>query len=195
MFSGIIEALERPVTIEKGKDSLTITLPIPNGWNVKLGESIALDGVCCTIQTLEKDTMSFFLMQETLKRTTVKSLLKDHAINLEQSLTLNTLIGGHLVSGHIDITAEVQEITLGGESKTITFCLDKNFAKYVIYKGSITVNGVSLTVVSVADSSFSVSLIPYTLTHTNLGNLVEHDQVNIEVDLIAKYIEKLSRYK
>lgn len=192
MFSGIIEYTEKPTKIENGQDSLTITLPVPEGWNVKLGDSVSLDGVCCTIQKLDAHEMSFFLMHETLSKTTFGSISKDYRINVELPLTLSSFIGGHLVSGHIDTTARVIKATMDGESKILTFELGKNFTRYIIYKGSITVNGVSLTVTTVNDSEFSVSLIPYTLENTNLGSLNSGDSVNIELDLIAKYLEKLS---
>ena len=132
-------------------------------------------------------------MPETLDKSTFGSLDKNHVFNLERSLTLNTLIGGHLVQGHVDTTARVSSIKNEVESKVLKFEIDKKITKYMVYKGSITVNGVSLTIVSVDSSHFTVSLIPYTLSHTNLSSLKVGDSVNIEVDMMAKYVEKLSK--
>jgi riboflavin synthase len=132
-------------------------------------------------------------MAETLRRTSFGSLPNSHDFNLEQPLTLNQLIGGHLVQGHVDTTAKVTKIVKEGESQTVWFEIEPKFTKYMIYKGSITINGVSLTVVEIDKTTFSVSLIPYTLTHTNLGHLSIGDMVNIEVDMVAKYIEKLAK--
>ena len=191
MFSGIIEVLEKPIKVEKKPDSLRLTLPVPSQWNVQLGDSISLDGTCCTVETLNGSEMTFFLMAETLKKTTFGAYREDHEINMEKPLTLNTLIGGHLVSGHVDTVGTVQSVEENAESKTLSFSIQPEFTKYIIYKGSICINGVSLTVVSVDEKSFRVSLIPYTLEHTNLGSLKNGDSVNIEIDLIAKYLEKL----
>ena len=132
-------------------------------------------------------------MQETLNKTSLNTLSITHVFNLEKCLTLNSLIGGHLVSGHVDTTAEIVNVIADGESKTLEFKIDPQFIKYIIYKGSICINGVSLTIITVSKNSFSVSLIPHTLSHTNLGELKKHDKVNIEVDMIAKYLEKLGK--
>jgi riboflavin synthase len=191
MFSGIITAKEKASRVQHRDNSVEIALPIPRDWKIHLGDSIALDGVCCTVQDLSEKEMSFFLMHETLNKTTFKHFSEDHEINLEQPLTLNALIGGHLVSGHVDTTATVQKIEQDGESKILTFKIDSQWTKYIIYKGSITVNGVSLTIVEVDEESFTVSLIPYTLEHTNLGVVQTNDRVNVELDLLAKYLEKL----
>ncbi len=192
MFSGIVEGKELPLKIIKKKQSIILTFAIPNQWEIKTGDSIAIDGICATVQALDKNTFTVYFMDETLKKTSLLKLSDNHFYNLERPLTLNSLIGGHLVSGHIDTTAKVQNIKQVEESQVVTFKIDPLFTKYIIYKGSICVNGVSLTIVSVTNTEFTVSLIPYTLEHTNLGNLKVGDTVNIEVDLLAKYIEKLT---
>lgn len=191
MFSGIIEKTAVAQKIEKGKDIMRFYLPVPKGWSLSLGESISVDGICSTVEKLTASSFCVYYMPETLRKTNLSSIPEDHIFNLERCLTLETLIGGHLVSGHIDTTATVVKIIEEGESKVITFKIDRGFTKYIIYKGSIAVNGVSLTIVSVDEGSFTVSLIPHTLTHTNLGQLKVKDTVNIEVDMIAKYLEKL----
>lgn len=190
MFSGIITGLEKAIKITKNKQSVDLKLPIPKGWNLSEGDSINIDGVCSTINHLDKKSFSVYYMPETLAKTTMGNIKTNHHFNLERSLSLNDLLGGHLVSGHIDTTATLLSIKPKQESKVLTFKILPEFTKYIIYKGSISVNGVSLTIVTVDQKSFCVSLIPYTLEHTNLSTLNIGDKVNIEVDLMAKYLEK-----
>lgn len=191
MFTGIIQTTEKAIDIEKHAQSMEVTFPIPSSWDITEGESINIDGVCSTVKQLNQNSFSVFYMDETLKKTALTHLDKEHTFNLERSLTLQTLISGHLVSGHIDTTGKVSNIEMVGDVKVITFSIGKEFTKYIISKGSIAINGVSLTVIEVTDASFAVSLIPHTLTHTNLGELKTGDLVNIEVDMIGKYIEKM----
>lgn len=191
MFIGIIQKTEKAISIEKHAQSMEIAFPIPSLWEITEGESINIDGICSTVKQLNQNTFSVYYMDETLRKTALTSLDKEHVFNLERSLTLQTLISGHLVSGHIDTIARVNNIEEVGDAKILSFSIKKEFTRYIIMKGSITVNGVSLTIVKVYDDSFAVSLIPYTLTHTNLGKLKVGDLVNIEVDMIAKYIEKM----
>lgn len=191
MFSGIVAGLQKPKQLKKDNQSLLVTLAIPRGWNIEVGESINIDGVCSTVQSKTKDSFTVFYMHETLRKTILTKINKEHEFNLEKPLTLNALIGGHLVSGHIDTVSKVVSIKSQGEAVVLTFKINPKFIKYIVYKGSITVNGVSLTIVSVTSQEFVVSLIPYTLLHTNLGKLQKGDLVNIEVDQVAKYLEKL----
>lgn len=193
MFSGIVELKQKAKKIVKTKDGLRLSFPIPNKWKTKIGESINIDGICTTVEKLSEKEFSVFYMPETLSKTTLSNLKNDHEFNFEKCLTLNSLIGGHLVTGHIDTMVKVLKIEEEEESKVITFTLPSEFAKYLIYKGSICINGVSLTVVEVLKNSFKVSLIPHTLKVTNLGSLKKDDIVNIEVDMIAKYLEKIVR--
>lgn len=192
MFCGIIKKLEKPLRIQKEALSMRITFKIPSGWVIEKGESISFDGACLTVESITPKEFSVFLMEETLKKTMFSYLSNNHRFNLEKPLTLNDLIGGHLVLGHVDTIGKVIDVKNNGQAKILTIKIPKKFAKYVIYKGSIAVNGVSLTIVSVLGGNFRVSLIPYTLKHTNLGELKINDKVNIEVDMIAKYLEKLS---
>lgn len=191
MFSGIIGALEKPVDIKRLDKSLRVSLPIPKKWHLRIGESINIDGVCSTLTEVKDGIFSVFYMPETLKKTTFSELSLDHFCNLERPLRLNSLVGGHLVAGHVDTTGKVLSVKKMGEVKVLKIMIDKSFSKYLIYKGSVSVNGVSLTIVFCSEKSFEVSLIPYTLSHTNLGFLKKGDYVNIEVDLIAKYLEKM----
>lgn len=193
MFSGIVQEISKPAKSEKETNSLRLTFPIPSGWSLEEGESICMDGVCVTVEKLKDNAFSVFCMKETLDKSTFSDLPSSHIYNMERSLTLNSLIGGHLVMGHVDTTATIKEVRKNPGDTVITVSLPSQFTRYIVYKGSISLNGVSLTIVSVDDTTFSVSLIPYTLKHTNLGSLEKGDKVNIEVDMIAKYIEKLSQ--
>lgn len=191
MFSGIIEVLEKPKKIQKLTKGLRVEFDIPKVWKVIEGESVNIDGVCSTVEKLSGSSFTVYYMPETLSKTTLPKVLNDHFFNLEKSLTLSSLVGGHLVSGHVDTVAILSSVKDEKDSKILKFKLPGKFIKHLVYKGSITVNGVSLTVVSVDKDKFTVSLIPYTLSHTNLGELKVGDEVNIEVDLISKYLEKL----
>lgn len=191
MFTGIIKKNAKATEIIKKSDSLSLIFPVPKGWELEEGESINIDGICSTVTKVTKSGFSVFYMAETLKKTTLSSLPKTHIFNLERSLKASDLLSGHFVSGHIDTTAIVKLVKQDGNSKVVSLSIPNKFFKYIIYKGSTTLNGVSLTVVSVDKSSFNVSLIPYTLSQTNLGNLKVGDLLNLEVDMMAKYIEKL----
>ncbi len=191
MFTGIIQTTEKAINIEKHERSMEITFPIPPAWDIAEGESINIDGICSTVKQLNQNRFSVYYMDETLNKAALRNLDKEHVFNLERSLTLQTLISGHLVSGHIDTTASVSNINAVEDAKVTTFSIEKKFTKYIVLKGSIAINGVSLTVIEVTDASFAVSLIPHTLTHTNLRELKNGDLVNIEVDMIGKYIEKM----
>lgn len=191
MFSGIIKKLEKAADIQKGKNSMELLFSIPKDWNIEEGESINIDGICSTVAKIKNGKFQVYYMPETINKTSLSKLNEDHKFNLERCLSLNDLISGHLVYGHVDTTAKVSNVKKERESVTLTFELSPEFTKYIVYKGSITVNGVSLTIVTVDKKSFSVSLIPYTLLHTNLGELKKGSVVNIEVDMLAKHIEKL----
>ena len=191
MFSGIVTALEKAKKIEKSQNSMSVVLPTPMDWNLNEGESVNIDGICSTVKQIEDKSFSVYYMPETLRVTNLSKVSENHEFNLERSLTLNSLVGGHLVAGHIDCVGEVSKVLPVGDSVVLTINLPREFAKYLIYKGSVAVNGVSLTVVEANPNNFVVSLIPYTLKHTNLGSAKVGNQVNIEVDLMAKYLEKL----
>jgi len=191
MFSGIIKNTTKASSIKKENNSMRVVLPIPSGWKITEGESINIDGVCSTVEKVTDGKFQVYYMPETLSKTTFDFLDTDHVFNLEQCLTIQDLISGHLVYGHVDTTAQVSHVEKAEGSTVLTFKIAGEFTKYMVYKGSVSVNGVSLTIVEVGDNSFTVSLIPYTLSHTNLGELSEDWKVNIEVDMMAKYVENL----
>ena len=186
MFTGLIEqtGLIQDIAITNSGAKISFCA---NFDDVKLGDSIAVNGVCLSITEIKNNIFSADVMQETLNLTNLKKLKKGDIVNLERAMKANSRLDGHLVSGHIDCCAKVQTIINEGFSKKITFSCDTSL---IILKGSIAINGVSLTVSSVDENTFEVSLIPTTQEETNLKYLKIGDIVNIEYDLIGKYIQK-----
>ena len=193
MFTGIIQSLGQIVVIheDQGDKHFAIQTNFNNMSDVAIGDSIACNGVCLTVTSIESDTISVDVSLETLAKTQVGQWQIGTSINLEKSLCLKDKLGGHLVSGHVDAVAQCLSIEPSARSTVYHFKIPKELDKYVVKKGSIAVNGVSLTVNSIKDSVFSVNLIPHTLAHTNLGQLKIGDEVNIEIDTIARYVEKM----
>jgi riboflavin synthase len=155
------------------------------------GESIAVNGACLTARNIKGRRFYVDVSPESLTRTGLGRLQIGHRVNLERALRLSDRLGGHMVSGHVDAQGQVEQRRSTGDFTLFTFSLDPALTKYVIEKGSITINGVSLTVNTCERSRFSVSIIPHTMSVTTLGGLKEGDRVNIEVDMIGKYVEKL----
>ena len=202
MFTGIITALGRIVRVESqgagGAHGKRLTVETPPGYldDVVLGDSIALNGACMTATTLDAAARRFTvdISAESLRLTA--GLDAEGPVNLEKALRANDRLGGHLVSGHVDGLGEVTYFAPAGESWTLRVAAPPELARYLAYKGSITVNGVSLTVNEVADHpggacEFSINLIPHTLQHTTLGTLEMGRRVNLEVDLIARYVARM----
>lgn len=187
MFSGISQYLSSIKKIKKAKNLLIIDITKPKKLKIKKGDSISIDGVCSTIIKISKVFFQVEYMPETIKIT--KPLKINDPVNLETSLKLNDLLGGHLISGHVDCTGIVKNIN----KKTFTFSFPKKFKKYLINKGSIAINGISLTTNYLLPTNFQVSLIPYTIKHTNLSALKKGSKVNLEFDQIAKYVEKITK--
>ena len=191
MFTGLIE--EQGIVKDCNITSKGMKLSIACSKilaDIKVGASVCVKGACQTVIDFGKDYISFETSNETLHVTNFKDIRKNDFVNLERALTLNKRIDGHIVSGHIDCTAVLLSVQEDGFSKRFYFRIPDEFSKYVIYKGSIAVNGVSLTVASIENNIFSVELIPSTLNEVNLSNLKTGNIVNIETDLFAKYIEK-----
>ncbi|MGH3738779.1 MAG: riboflavin synthase [Micromonosporaceae bacterium] len=196
MFTGIVEELGavRDRTASPTGVTLTVTGPLVVS-DARLGDSIAVNGVCLTVRDIDSGTGSFTadVMSETLQLSTLGQLAAGDPVNLERAATLGTRLGGHLVQGHVDGVGVIAERT-GGEREDIRFRIPSGLGRYLVRKGSITVDGVSLTVVDVDHDSFSVSLIPTTLRATTLGSRVVGDPVNLEVDVVAKYVERLVQH-
>jgi riboflavin synthase len=191
MFSGIVETTSPIVKIQDSPGQRVFTIRKPAGWKLRAGESVSVEGVCSTVQKNAGQTFQVTYMQETLRKTTLGKFEAGDAANLERSLTLASLIGGHLVQGHVDTTAKIRSIKSEGEAKIYEFHVHPYFSKYIVEKGSIAVDGVSLTVVASRPGRFTVSLLAFTMSRTTLGRKRVGDMVNIEVDVLAKYIEKL----
>lgn len=189
MFTGIITNTTAIIGSKRDGKGQTITFVRPEEWDdLELGESVATNGVCLTITALRAKEYDCHLMAETLAKTSFGQVIPA-TVNLERALRANDRMSGHFVQGHIDGVGQISHIeTVEGANISITF--DPKFEPLVVYKGSVTVNGVSLTVSKIVKNTLTVSLIPYTLEHTTLGTLVTGDPVNLEFDIIGKYIHK-----
>jgi len=191
MFTGIIKKLSSIEKVSRKNESLFIWIKIPRDWRVWKGESISINGVCSTIRNLNKISFEVEYMSETIKKTTVSGFKKGTKVNLERSLKINDLLNGHLVQGHVDVTGEVIEVHKVKSSKVIKIKMPMKFMKFIANKGSIAVDGISLTVMDTGKDWFTASLVSYTLENTNLGKIKTGEYVNIETDIIAKYLDKL----
>jgi riboflavin synthase len=192
MFTGIVEALGEVVEVEHLADSARLTIRSPEiTTDAEPGASIAVNGVCLTVTGTAAGAFDADVMQETLKRSALTTLAPGERVNLERSVRLADRLGGHLVQGHVDATATVISRSPGDKWDVVRIALPPQLARYVVEKGSICVDGISLTVSAIAEDWFEVSLIPETLSRTTLGFREPGDAVNLEVDVIAKYVEKL----
>ncbi len=190
MFTGIVEEVGRVTSAQSGKLVIS-TSEVLRG--IELGGSIAVNGVCLTITSFNTNSFSVDIMLETLKRTNLGLLSAGDEVNLERPLTLEKPLGGHLVQGHVDDTGRVASITWEGEAMLFRFEAPHEVMRYIVEKGFIAVDGVSLTVVAKDASSFQVSVVDFTRKHTTLGSRRVGDLVNLEVDIVAKYVEQLSQ--
>lgn len=195
MFTGIITAVTRVQRVSKERGNLAVYIARPPKWDLKLGESVSVDGICSTVTRLAPGYFAVVYMPETLRCTTAKKFAAGRLVNLERPLELGSRFHGHLVQGHVDATGKVSSITKKGNSKVVTLQFPRELGKFVAPKGSICVNGVSLTVVKARGGWCTVALILYTLRHTNLGILGKGNPVNIEVDLVARYLESYAKKK
>lgn len=192
MFTGIIEDLGTVAAV-KGSPAgavLTIRTALPLA-RVKLGESIAINGACMTVTAKRKGAIMMDISAESLRRTVLGDLKPGDRVNLERCLTLSKLIGGHLVSGHVDGVGRIVSITPEGDSRLYAFEIPAAAARYLVEKGSVTLDGVSLTVFNIRGRRFSAALIPHTLKLTTLGRKGPGDRVNVESDMLVKYVERI----
>jgi riboflavin synthase len=192
MFTGIVEELGEVAGLADLGDSVRLTLRGPVVVDgAGHGDSIAVNGVCLTVVESDTDTFTADVMRETLDRSSLGALAVGDPVNLERPMRLDGRLGGHLVQGHVDGTGTLESRDRSEHWEGVRVSLPADLARYVVHKGSITVDGVSLTVASVDDRSFTVSLIPTTLALTTLGRKQVGDPVNLEVDIVAKYVERL----
>ena len=191
MFTGIIEAFGRVTELKKEDTNLHITLESALASSLKIDQSVAHNGVCLTVVACDTKTYTVTAIDETLTKSNLGTLQKGDLINLERAMKLGDRLDGHMVQGHVDQIGECVESSNAEGSWTYTFAYDPNKGNITIEKGSITVNGVSLTVVDSKEDRFSVAIIPYTYKHTNFHTLAPGKIVNLEFDLIGKYLTKL----
>ncbi|MDG4830432.1 riboflavin synthase [Solwaraspora sp. WMMD1047] len=192
MFTGIVEELGEAGRLDWHGDGGVLAVRGPLvAADARHGDSIAVNGVCLTVVDVDGEGFTVDVMKETFDRSSLGTLAPGDPVNLERAATLATRLGGHLVQGHVDGVGAVLARDPGDRWEDVTFSLPPGLSRYLVEKGSITVDGVSLTVVSVTDDSFAVSLIPTTLAATTLGHKQVGALVNLEVDVIAKYVEKM----
>lgn len=192
MFTGIIEELGVVTALEDQGDAVRLTVRGPVVTvDAGLGDSIAVNGCCLTVATRDGDAFTADVMRETLDKTALGALAPGARVNLERAVTAGTRLGGHIVQGHVDGTGRILSREPSEHWDVVTVELPTHLARYLVDKGSITVDGISLTVVEAAADHFTVSLIPETLARTTLGHKQPGDPVNLEVDVIAKYVERL----
>ena len=191
MFTGIIEEIGKIVRIEREQANLHLYVKSSFTNELKIDQSVAHNGVCLTVVAIDGDVYRVTAIAETLAKTHLDSLQVGDTVNLERGMLLNTRLDGHIVQGHIDQTGTCSAIQEEAGSTRFTFQYNPSTGNLVIEKGSITVNGVSLTVVDATRDSFSVAVIPYTLAHTNLQHLQIGSVVNLEFDVIGKYVSRL----
>jgi len=196
MFTGIIQTVGHVQSLQKVGGDVRLSIEV-NGLpmhDVELGESIAVSGVCLTVVAFDANYFAADVSNETLSRTTLGNLVVGDKVNLERALQASSRIGGHWVSGHVDGVASVESIGDDARSQRWRFQADKSLLRYIAEKGSVAVNGVSLTVNQADFEGFEVNLVPHTVEHTNFSALTKNCTVNIEVDLMARYVERLMQF-
>ena len=191
MFTGLIADLGTVQQIEQGSDGASVRIATRLAGELAEGDSVAVNGVCLTATAVGDGGLSAQVMNETLERSSLGRLAAGDAVNLELALRAQDRLGGHVVQGHVDAAAEILEIREEGFSRVVRTSLPEGLARYLVEKGSVALDGVSLTISTLGEDWFEVSLIPETLERTNLGRLRPGAPVNIEVDVLAKHVERL----
>ena len=191
MFTGIIETIGKITALQRDKGNLHITVSSSISEELKIDQSVAHNGVCLTVVALDKDTHTVTAIDETLNKTNLGKLKEGDILNLERCMQMNGRLDGHIVQGHVDQTAQCIDLVDRGGSWEFTFQYDTQPGNVTVEKGSVCVNGISLTVVNSKDDQFSVAIIPYTFEHTNLQTVKPGDTVNLEFDIIGKYVARL----
>ena len=193
MFTGIIESLGKIKSLTKEGDNLHIEVASELTPMLKVDQSVSHNGVCLTVVSLTDTSYVVTAIKETLDKTNIGQLKTGAVVNLERAMKLGDRLDGHIVQGHVDQTALCQEIKIQNGSWVFTFTYDSSMSNITIEKGSVTVNGVSLTVVGSKPNSFSVAIIPYTYEHTNFNTFVKDTVVNLEFDVIGKYVKRITQ--
>jgi len=191
MFTGLIADLGRVQAVRRDGEGATLTIATHLAQEIGEGDSVAVDGVCLTATRVNGESFQAQAMEETLRRSSLGALDEGASVNLELALRADGRLGGHIVQGHVDGTGTVAGIHEEGFARVLDVDIDEPLARYLVEKGSVGVNGVSLTISALREGGFSVSLIPETLQRTNLGGLGRGERVNLEVDILAKHVERL----
>ncbi len=192
MFTGIVRERGRVVAIDGGVDGVRLRIEAPRtAAQTAIGDSVAINGVCLTATSVEGAELAFDAVAETLRRTSLGRLEPGSEVNLEPALRAGEPLGGHIVQGHVDGVGRVRSLEPVGDGAELTVEVPPELLRYCVEKGSITVDGVSLTIATLAADAFSIALIPHTLAETTLSRLAPGDEVNLEVDVLAKYVERL----
>lgn len=196
MFTGLIEEVGRMLWIRATERGTELQIAAPAlADKISIGDSVAVNGCCLTVSAHRPGQLTFDLLNETLERTNLKTLRRDGSLNLERALPANGRLGGHFVQGHVDCTSQIISLEQNGDDHRLEVALPPEFAHYATYKGSIAINGVSLTVAEILPQSFAVWIIPHTKRQTNIGMMKPGDWLNLEFDILAKYVERiLPRY-
>lgn len=195
MFTGIIEALGEIKEVSINQSNRIFYIKSELASELKVDESVSHNGICLTVENIENDIYRTTTIEETLKKTNAGNWKKNDLINLERAMKINDRLDGHIVQGHVDGTGICIHKKNKEGSVEFTFQFDENFAPLLIEKGSICVNGVSLTAFNVTGNSFIVAIIPYTFAHTNFHSLQENDLVNLEFDILGKYVQRIMNVK
>lgn len=191
MFTGLVEGTGRVLGVEGGGMARLVLSAGHLAGGTEVGDSVSVNGACLTVNALEGDALVFHAMPETLRRTALGGLQEGSVVNLERAMTPQSRFGGHIVQGHVDGVGEVRSVTPEGDAQIWEFAAPEPVLRYAVEKGSVCVDGISLTIVSVREDSFTVSVLPQTREATNLKALSPGDRVNLEADVMAKYVERL----
>ena len=191
MFTGIVRERGRVVSAESNGGGVHLRIAAPETAGAALGDSIAVSGCCLTVTAADGETLEFDAVPETIARTTLGGLEPGAEVNLEPALRAGEPLGGHFVQGHVDGRARVEALEREGEGSRLRLQLPPELHRYCVEKGSLAVDGVSLTIAALYEGGVEIALVPFTLEHTTLGALAPGDEVNVEVDLLAKYAERL----
>jgi riboflavin synthase len=192
VFTGIVRELGRVVGTDGDDGGITLRVDAPvTAATTGIGDSISIDGVCLTAEAVDDETIRFHAVSETLSRSTLGRLAAGDAVNVEPALRAGEPLGGHIVQGHVDAVGTVRAVEPDGDGRRVVVAAPPEVLRYCVEKGSITVAGVSLTIAGLDPESFEVALVPHTLSVTTLGGLDTGTQVNLEVDVLAKYVERL----
>ena len=192
MFTGIVEDTGEIVAIEDTDEGRRLRVAAPFAADLEHGQSVAISGACLTVETFDDETFELFCSEETLERTYLDAVETGDAVNFERALPADGRFDGHFVQGHVDGVAEVTEIEKLGDDWTFGFSLPADLRRYVVEKGSIAIDGISLTVADLRDDEFTVAIIPATYELTTLSSKSVGDPVHVEVDVVAKYVESLT---